>query len=118
MLQIEQVISEAYNWILKISEQYQDILKINIQKYVITADKKILMVDFENHNYIAQLIINNDIDMKPYKFCEFRILDVNQDIYQEDAYCYWDNVNSNIEEILEGLNNGLKILLLTEIFIN
>ena len=112
MLQIEQVISEAYNWVLKISEQYQDILKINIRKHVITADKKILIVDFENHNYIAQLTIGNNVCMKPYRFCEFRILDVNQDSYQEDVYCYWDNVNSNIGEILEGFNNGLKILFL------
>lgn len=111
MLQVEQVISEIHNWILAISEQYQNILQISIQKQVITADKKILIVNFENNNYIAQLTIDNDIDMKPYRFCEFRILDVNQDIYQKDVYYYSDNENSTIYEILQYLNNGILFMI-------
>ncbi|MDE6004086.1 MAG: hypothetical protein K2G88_01715 [Oscillospiraceae bacterium] len=110
MLQVEQVISEVYNWILTISEQYQDILKINIIKNIITKSNKILIVNFENHNYIAQLIIDNDTGMKPYRFCEFRVLDINQDINQEDAYCYWDNQDSNMHEILQKLNNGISFM--------
>lgn len=106
MLQVEQVISEVSDWLSNISEQYHDSLKINITK----ANTKVLLVDFENDNYLAQLVVE-DIGFHPYRFCSFSVLDVNQDSYQKDAYCYYDNENSNMHEILEHLTNGVLFMI-------
>lgn len=99
------VIKAVREWFAFISNNYK-----NIINFEIAADNKdVFIVDFDTNRYIAQLVVENE-GFHPHRFVSFIALDIEKDIFQKDAYSYYDNNESTIDEIIEQLNKGISFI--------
>lgn len=102
---LESVMSEIHNWYECISRQYIGVINFQIDK----NEKDMFIVNLETDRYIAQLVVEN-IGFHPHRFVSFNVLDVEKDVKQEYAYCYYDSEKDSISDIIDQLNRGIDFI--------
>lgn len=76
---------------------------------VLTDSTDRLWVVFETENALAELRAG-DGEYAPYRFVSFTVLDSRLDTRAEPVFCFHDNENHTIEDILRELERGLRFL--------
>ncbi len=102
------VLQECRKWFYSVSSQYNELLKISIEK----DDSSCFIGNIDSNRYISQIVISES-GYKPYRYVEFLIYDLEKDANQSPAFWYGDQDNSSVEEIIENLNKGLRTVLLS-----
>ena len=102
------VLQECRKWFNSVSSQYDELLEISIEKY----DSSCFIGNIDSHRYISQIIVSES-GFKPYRYVEFTIYDLDKDVNQSPAFWYGDQDNSSVEDIIDNLNKGLSLVLLS-----
>ena len=101
------VLQEIRNWFYSVSSQYDKLLQISIEK----DDSSCFIGNIDSNRYISQIIVSES-DFKPYRYVEFTVYDLNKDANQSPTFWHGDQDNSLVEEIIDNLNKGLRLVLL------
>ena len=102
----EEILKSCKEWFYNIQVQYSDKLKFHID----LDDSKGFVANIDSDKYLSQLVVA-DSDFQPYNYVEFTILDVHQDINQVPTFWYGDKEGDTVQEIINNLNLGLKVLI-------
>ena len=102
----EEILKACKEWFYYIQVLYTDRLDIDID----VDNSKAFVANIDSDLYLGQLCISEP-DFRPYNFVEFTILDIRQDIGKVPAFWYGDREGDTVQEIIDNLNRGLKILL-------
>ncbi len=100
------ILQECRKWFYNVSSQYDEVLKISIEK----DDSSCLIGDIDSNRYISQITVSES-GFKPYRYVEFMIYDLDKDANQSPVFWYGDQDNSSVEDIIDNLNKGLRIVL-------
>ncbi len=100
------ILQECRKWFYNVSSQYDEVLKISIEK----DDSSCLIGDIDSNRYISQIIVAES-GFKPYRYVEFTIYDLDKDVNQSPVFWYGDQDNSSVVDIIDNLNKGLRIVL-------
>lgn len=76
---------------------------------VLRDDPEGLRIIWETEKYLAELIVCR-AEYAPYRWVSFTILDVRRDPGQEPVYCYYDQEDSSVTEILAALERGMEMM--------
>ena len=106
VLMYEEILKSCKEWFYNIQVQYSDKLKFHID----LDDSKGFVANIDSDKYLSQLVVE-DSDFQPYNYVEFTILDVHQDINQVPTFWYGDKEGDTVQEIINNLNLGLKVLI-------
>lgn len=102
------VLQECRKWFNSVSSQYDELLKISIEK----DDSSCFIGNIDSDRYISQIIVSES-DFRPYRYVEFTIYDLDNDANQSPAFWFGDQDNSSVEDIIDNLNKGLSLVLLS-----
>ena len=102
------VLQECRKWFNSVSSQYDELLEISIEK----DDSSCFIGNIDSNRYISQIIVSES-GFKPYRYVEFTIYDLDKDVNQSPAFWYGDQDNSSVEDIIDNLNKGLSLVLLS-----
>ena len=83
-----------------------ELLKTSIEK----DDSSCFIGNIDSNRYISQIVISES-DFKPYRYVEFTIYDLDKDANQSPAFWYGDQDNSSVEDIIDNLYKGLRLVL-------
>ena len=100
------VLQECRKWFYSVSSQYDELLKTSIEK----DDSSCFIGNIDSNRYISQIVIS-EWDYKPYRYVEFTIFDLEKDANQSPAFWYGDQDNCSVEDIIDNLNKGLRLVL-------
>ncbi len=102
------VLQECRKWFNSVSSQYDELLEISIEK----DDSSCFIGNIDSDRYISQIIVSES-DFRPYRYVEFTIYDLDNDANQSPAFGFGDQDNSSVEDIIDNLNKGLSLVLLS-----
>lgn len=100
----DEAIQSVRQWLYDISKKY-DTIKVEFQK----DESDVIIADIDTERYIAQISISEP-DFRPYRFVEFLVLDVREDVMQPPAFVYRDTDEDSISDIIENLNKGIDFI--------
>lgn len=76
---------------------------------VLRDDPEGLRIIWETEEYLAELIVCR-AGYAPYRWVCFTILDVRREPGQEPVYCYYDQEDSSVSEVLAALECGAAMM--------
>ena len=79
--------------------------RIEIPCQILSDSKDFLHVFFETDHALAELIAGMP-SCAPYRFVSFTVLDIRLDLKAEPVFCFHDDENCTISDILHGLDRG------------
>lgn len=102
----EEVLEKCKEWFYSLQILYSETIKTNID----VDDSKSFIANIDSALYLSQLVVSQP-ECRPYNFVEFTILDIRQDVSQVPVFWYGDEEGATVQEIINNLNKGLKLIL-------
>ena len=102
----EEVLEKCKEWFYSLQSLYSETITTNID----VDDSKSFIANIGSALYLSQLVVSQP-ECRPYNFVEFTILDIRQDVSQVPAFWYGDEEGATVQEIINNLNKGLKLIL-------
>lgn len=85
------------------------VVRVPFPAEVLRDDPEGLRIIWESENDLAELIVCR-AEYAPYRYVSFLILDVRLDPGQGPVYCYYDQEDSSVTEILAALERGMEMM--------
>ena len=102
-----EIMKIVHKWFEQIQkEECASKMKIEVMK----DEADCFHVFFETLNCISELVVNEP-DFAPYRWVSFLVMSVKEPINSLPIFCYYDNSSDAAEEIINQLNNGIKVMI-------
>lgn len=101
----ENILKVCKEWFYSIQALYADQYEISID----VDNSKAFVANIDSDSYLSQLVVSES-GFQPYNFVEYTVLDVRQDINSKPAFWYGDKEGDTVQEIINNLNNGFKLV--------
>ncbi|MFV0399395.1 MAG: hypothetical protein ACK5LX_02095 [Oscillospiraceae bacterium] len=105
-MEFSQLVDKMKKWIREIPLQYQG--KVSVE--FLAEKENFLRYIIESNNYLAEAVVEPK-GFHPYRYVSFTALDKRKEVTQQDAYYYYDDVNSSCSDIFYNLNKAIQYIL-------
>lgn len=102
----DEVLSKVKEWFSSIEKLYQAEFATAVER----DDSTAFIVNIDSDIFISRVSVLEP-EWRPFRFVEFMILDLRLESDQEPVFCYGDQDEDSIDDIIGNLNRGIQFML-------
>ena len=103
---LDEFLNACKEWVNSVQKTYADKIKVEIEK----DSSELLVANLDTDVYLSQIAVSKP-ECRPYNFVEFTVFDSRREAGATPVFWYGDKEGDTVQEIVDRLNEGLKVLL-------